>query len=192
MTGPWSRILWKPAPVLQTVPLGKSALDIGCGCGRDAKYLSVRGVDVVAVDRDSQLLSKLDKLRSTMYYYDVIPDKVGTITTIHRTFGADRSADTQFLRSHASDLLLVVRFLRRGVLDLLYHAVLPGGYVAYEHFLVGAEHYGGPRKRSQLLEMGELRTVFSAERGFVVIRDERCLLEDGRPVVRFVAHKPYT
>lgn len=85
--------------------------------------------------------------------------------------------------------MVVVRFLRRGVLELLHEGVAEGGVVLYEHFLRGCESFGGPKKESQMLEMGELGRVFSEERGFVVLSDEEERLADGRPVVRFIAQR---
>jgi hypothetical protein len=84
---------------------------------------------------------------------------------------------------------VVVRFLRRGVLQNLHHAVLPGGFVFYEHFLVGCEQFGGPMKPSQMLQRGELANLFSPTRGFTVFVDEEHTLADGRPMARFLAQR---
>lgn len=113
----------------------------------------------------------------------------GMVSAETRTFGQDGGRDREWLREHAAMVLVVVRFLRRGVLEGLHEGVLRGGFVVYEHFLTGCEEFGGPRKKSQMLEMGELGRVFSAERGFRVIRDDAERLADGRPVARFVARR---
>lgn len=114
----------------------------------------------------------------------------GAVRGITRTFGADLCADAQFLREHASSLLLVVRFLRQGVVQQLPHAVQPGGFVVYEHFLSGCERFAsGPRKPSQMLQRGELAQIFTAEKGFSVWLDEETTLVDGRPMNRFVARR---
>lgn len=193
-TGRSSARLWSPAPIVENaLPLIAShisprvALDIGAGAGRDTAFLVERGFRVTAVDRDPLLLEKCIQLVNR--YSSGLS---GSVHTIVRTFGANFTDDAEFFRSNASSLLVVVRFLRRGVLDLLWHAVAPNGFVLYEHFLDGCQHLGGPVKQSQLLRPGELRTVFSEARGFTVLRDEKAALSDGRPVARFIAKRDRT
>lgn len=195
-----SRALWAPAPILleeidfisRTV-LAKTALDIGAGSGRDSAFLALCGYSVTSVDRDKNLVSKAVRLASRENQFlpnmTCTSESRGTVRGIVRTLGAHLSQDRDWLRSNASQLLVVVRFLRRGVLEMLHEAVDTGGFVIYEHFLRGCEQFSGPKKASQMLEMGELGNVFTEERGFSILRDEKQLLADGRPVVRFVAHR---
>lgn len=200
VSGVQSRPLWQPAPVLSDVlprilsllPV-PTALDVGCGSGRDVAYLAAHGVTVTAVDRDAALVGKAVRLaaRPVLFSSPASPSvpAPAPVTGLVRTLGANLGEDASFFRTHAAGLLLVVRFLRRGVLDLLPHAVLPGGFVIYEHFLRGCELFGGPVKKAQMLQPGELRSVFTEARGFTVCMDGDCRLADGRPVVRFVARR---
>ncbi|PXF40065.1 hypothetical protein BWQ96_10226 [Gracilariopsis chorda] len=193
-SGP-SRALWAPAPiVIEELPrfyanTSRTAIDIGCGSGRDAAFLAGAGFSVTAVDRDTNLINKATQFCMRNQYHPLLPSchLGGKVYPLVRTFGANLSEDRAFLRSHASGVMLVVRFLRRGVLDILHEGVLPGGIIVYEHFLTGCEKFGSPTKQSQMLRRGELREVFGEAHNFTVLRDEECTLDDGRPVVRFVA-----
>lgn len=190
-SGSNSRALWRPAPVLAAelprvltgIGTELTALDIGSGSGRDSAFLAAEGFKVTAVDRDPVLLAKAARFGNREARIG------GRVRTELRTLGAHLSEDRDWLRKRKAGLLLVVRFLRRGVLELLHEGVRDGGFVVYEHFLRGCEKFGGPKKDSQMLEPGELRRVFSEGRGFKVLRDDEEKLSDGRPVVRFVAHR---
>lgn len=198
-SGYMSRPLWEPAPILlhflpqiiEHVPC-RTALDIGSGSGRDSTWLYHHGFKVTAVDRDEKLMNKAVKLAhrtdyANWFHTNPLPQH---FTAVTRTFGVDSTDDINFLKLNASCLVLVVRFLRRGVLEHLWHAVAPGGYIVYEHFLVGCEKFpNGPRKISQMLQPGELKEIFSSGRGFHCICDEQSTLSDGRPIVRFVARR---
>lgn len=194
-----SRPLWEPSPIISEVlpqisshiPQ-RTVLDIGAGSGRNAAWLKSRGFNIIAVDRDSKLIEKLIQLADRTSYQSwflTTSSSSGTVRGITRTMGANLNEDLNFLTENAAGLLVVVRFLRRGVLDLLWRAVLPGGFVIYEHFLKGCEKYGGPKKASQMLEPNELGQVFSASRGFTVLQDIQTHLPDGRPISRFVAKR---
>jgi SAM-dependent methyltransferase len=191
---PLSRALWSPSPTLRallpTVSPGASALDVGCGSGRDAAYLACHGWDVLAVDRDPGLVAKAELLgnRGDQGGFTAAGVRRGRVRGSVRTLGADLREDEAWLRGNAADLLVVVRFLRRGVLELLPCAVKGAGFVVVEHFLTGCEAFGGPMKRSQMLDRGELGRLFGGA-GFVVHVEEEVKLADGRPVVRFLAQR---
>lgn len=188
-TGNASTRLWRPASITENaldsiahlLP-SRTALDIGAGAGRDTAFLAEHGFEVTAVDRDPLLMQNCLQLVSRYS-----SNSSGSVHTIVYTFGKDLTEDIAFLKANAASLLVVVRFLRRSVLDLLWNAVAPGGFVLYEHFLDGCQHLGGPVKPSQMLRSGELRTVFSRARGFTIVKDEEATLSDGRPIARFIA-----
>lgn len=190
-----SRALWSPSPsvvaLLPQVMAGttaRTAIDVGCGSGRDAAFLACHGWDVVAVDRDRDLVEKAAQLGRrawTGFGVDYI-GRCGRVTGTARTLGSNLAEDSKWLSDKSANLLVVVRFLRRGVLELLPHAVAEGGWVIIEHFLTGCEKFGGPMKRSQMLERGELGHLFRPA-GFTVLHEDEVFLADGRPVVRFLA-----
>lgn len=208
-----SRQLWSPSPtVLELVPQVEtflrndgaqpplSLLDVGAGAGRDAAFAAWRGWNVLAIDRCASLVAKCEALGSRIdqdMCFDVGSREAagldsgrqyGTVKGITRTFGTSLSDDAHFLRENAAHLLLVVRFLRRGVLELLPLGVRAKGFVIIEHFLTGCELLGGPMKKSQMLERGELGKLFGSH-GFNVLKEDELTLADGRPVVRFLAQR---
>ena len=64
--------LWDPSPGLPTEPgRGRTALDLGCGTGRDAVFLALNGWRVVALDR---LPDALDRARSLADLHGVALD----------------------------------------------------------------------------------------------------------------------
>lgn len=208
--------LWGPSPTLasllpqvegllfgQGAGLPFSMLDVGAGAGRDSAFAAWRGWNVVGVDRCASLVSKCEALGNRrdqefgpiVEHTDSAPDApphggqpCGRVRGVVRTLGTNLADDAEFLRENAAQLLLVVRFLRRGVLELLPLGVLPLGFVLIEHFLTGCELLGGPMKKSQMLERGELGKLFGRS-GFIVLREEELKLADGRPVVRFLAQR---
>ena len=185
-----SRRLWAPSSLAKYVAqldTPTTVLDVGCGGGRDTAWLAARGWRVHAVDRCEKLLKRAALLSTRLYEDDA--DVRGVVNTEVRTFGADNTQDKSWLRANAAKLVLVVRFLRRPLLQMLGCAVLPGGLLAYEHFLDGCEEFGAPKKKSQMLRHGELASLYAPHSGFDIIRNEVTKLPDGRPVNRFVARK---
>jgi tellurite methyltransferase len=209
--GQTSRALWYPSPtLLESLPrvlailekqgedgLKMDALDIGAGSGRDAAFLALCGWTVTAVDRDSELVDKAVALGNRSDQRHLLVGRIsgndarrGSVNGVARTFGATLAEDKLWLRAHAATLVVVVRFLRRGVLQMLGDAVRDGGFILYEHFLVGCElHKSGPRKQSQMLRGGELARLFGPRTGFDVLLDQVVYLADGRPCNRFLARK---
>jgi tellurite methyltransferase len=60
-SGPAPQLLWEPAPLVRRwasrIPPGRVA-DLGCGAGRDAVYLALHGLAVVAIDRLPDALTR--------------------------------------------------------------------------------------------------------------------------------------
>lgn len=205
---PLSRALWRPSPALvsalpeieavleKTFPCQqRNALDIGAGSGRDAAYLASKRWNVTAVDRDASLIAKAVALgnRSDQHILDTPAGSTarnrGRVQGVVRTFGKSFFEDMNWLQSNAAQLVVVVRFLRRGVLEQIGKGVLPGGFILYEHFLTGCEALGGPVKQSQVLQRGELEKIFGDCNGFKVFSSLETNLDDGRPVIRYLAQR---
>ncbi len=188
--GDKSRRLWSPSALAvhaAQLVTPTSALDVGCGGGRDTAWLAAHGWRVHAVDRCEKLLHRAALLSTRRYDDD--GNVRGVVTTEVRTFGADNADDKAWLHANAAHFVLVVRFLRRPLLEMLGCAVLPGGVLAYEHFLDGCEAFGAPKKKSQMLRHGELANLYSPNSGFDILLNEIANLPDGRPVNRFIARK---
>ena len=162
--------------------VGRQALDIGCGSGRDAAFLASRGWSVVGLDRDVTLLENAKALGQRY------ARKGGKVQVMNITMGSDVGKDRKVLNQCQADLLLVIRFLRRSILPLLPNAVKPGGYVVYEHFCEGCEKFSGPKNPSFILQRTELAQLF-IKSSFTIIKDEVSALADGRPVIQFIAKR---
>ena len=185
--------LWEPCPLLKrelpgiTARLeaafpgaaggGLTALDVGCGAGRDSVYLAAQGYRVTAIDKLAKHLRRVEKFAARNAV------EVETVELDVKQAGA---AEAFGVRS--PHLVVVVRFLHRPLLGVLARALRPGGCLVYEHFKVGAEAFGSPSKPEDLLRPGELRDALPG--WDLAVCDEEGALEDGRPMVRVVAFKP--
>ncbi len=180
-TGKQSRQLWQPNALLPRVideieknVSTRCALDLACGSGRDSLYLALRGWQVTAIDIQYDALQRL-RLSAERYQL--------SIDTLCQNI--ERDAPT--LARDSFDLIVVVRYLHRPLLPLMAQWLKRGGYVVYQQFHADAAAYGKPRSSAHLLRTGELNETF---RGWPTIIDEMGRLDDGRPMVNFVARKP--
>ena len=90
------------------------------------------------------------------------------------------------------DLLVLSRYLHRPLFSLMSKMVRKNGFVLFHQFLEGCEKVGKctPKKPKFILKNGELRSVFSEERGeWKIFHDEIVNLKDGRPLSYFMAMK---
>jgi tellurite methyltransferase len=178
-----SKRLWQPAAIVAEFiqQYGQhrapgNALDLACGVGRDAVFLAMHGWRVSAVDYLPQTLEKLQTFASNQqvtisrYLLDLEQD----------LFALDRIEDT-------FDLIVVVRYLHRPLLQKIKHKINPGGYIVYQTFMQGCESFGKPKNPRYLLQAGELSRVFDP---FRILMDKVEYLEDGRPTNVFIAQRP--
>ncbi|MCO7224575.1 methyltransferase domain-containing protein [Pleionea sp. CnH1-48] len=178
--------LWQPAPFvkhiadefLADVDVSQwQALDLACGSGRDAIYLAQRGLKVYGVDYSA---TAIERCRITAEHLKV---------TVH-TLQADLEKNfvaSQLALPSTFQLVVVCRYLHRPLFEQLKQWVAPGGMIAYQTFMQGAEKIGSPRNPAFLLQPGELAQEFA---DFDILCDEVEYLEDGRPVSNFVARQP--
>jgi SAM-dependent methyltransferase len=124
-------------------------LDVACGAGRHAAYFAERGLRVVAVDREPQ----------------VIPGA---------TFvQADLEAAPWPFAGQRFAAIVVTHYLHRPLFPLLEQGLDAGGVLIYETFMAGNERFGRPSNPAFLLAPGELLTAFAAltpiafEQGYV-------------------------
>ncbi len=118
------------------------ALDLACGKGRHSFWLRDQGWQVTAIDRD---LSHIE----TQHHPDIT------------WMQADLETGQWPLENQKFDLIVVVNYLHRPLFDDLRAPLNPGGTLIYETFMVGNELYGRPRSPDFLLQIDELRDLFS-------------------------------
>jgi len=152
-TGPPTRDhVWQPATVVtravqyRSTLAGRRAVDLACGSGRNAVYLAGCGFDVIAIDARADALERAGDLAAR---HGV------TIRTVQRDLEDPRSLDAL-----SADLVVVVRYLERGLFPALPGILTPGGILAYETFSIDQAGHGHPRQERFLLQRQELRDAF--------------------------------
>ncbi len=141
--------LWEPTAFLSTMlpelPAG-AALDLACGAGRDAIFMSSCGWDVTAVDVLPDALSRAREL-AARYAAALRPI---------RWLELDLEAAAPWFE-RAFDLIIVFRYLHRPLFARLHEWLRPGGSVLCETFtMVHRERYGKPSRATRVLMPGEL------------------------------------
>lgn len=152
-------------------------LDLACGAGRDAVYLSMQGWQVIGVDYSETALQRC-QLTASEYDQHVELKQ------------ADLEKDFDFASLHINHPVIAVvvcRYLHRPLMSKIKSLLAPGGMVAYHTFMQGCEKIGSPRNPNYLLKPNELAETFDE---FIVLQNEVSHLSDGRPVANFVARKP--
>ena len=146
--------LWEPNRFLQSVlPKIKpgTAIDLGCGSGRDAVWMASGGWNVVGIDR---LPEALDLGRSLASKY-LNPEQGQSITW--------QQADlTKEIDLSAADLMTCFYYLNRPLIARIVESLRPGADFLLEAFT--AEHqriYGKPKSDSLVLEPGELAQLIN-------------------------------
>jgi SAM-dependent methyltransferase len=130
---PWV-LRW--APLIERGPV----LDLACGAGRHAILFAERGFEVVALDREDQLLPGAIKfVKADLEDGSPWP------------FAGQRFAG-----------IVVTNYLYRPLLGSLLESLDHGGVLIYETFMLGNERYGKPSNPDFLLRPGELLAAFGA------------------------------
>jgi SAM-dependent methyltransferase len=150
-------------------------LDVAAGDGRNAIYLARRGHPMVAVDISLTGLSK-----------------AAAIARAERL-------DVQFIQADLDDFpiprqrfvgVLNVRFLQRALFEPLKAALLPGGVIICETFLIEQRFIGHPTNPAHLLQHGEMAASFE-DFEILVSEEGRFDTEDGPAfLARLVARRP--
>jgi SAM-dependent methyltransferase len=178
-----SKTLWSPSPLMdelialldfdpKTLKPRPTALDLGCGGGRDAVFLARHGWQVTAIDQEARVLKRAKQLAT----------KSGASVKFKC---CDLKKAGCFPES-LFDLVTVVRYLNRDLFRQIDAAIIPGGYIVYQTFSSGAEAFGSPKNPNFILQVGELAKVFS---DYEIIVDRIDTLQDGRPMASFIAQK---
>ncbi len=122
----------------------RHALDVACGAGRHALLLAARGYRVVALDFARPALVALRARAADVGLHGLI-DVVAADATCWP------------VRAASFDVVVVVDFLERALIPALRGAVVPGGALVMETFMIGQERHGHPRNPAYFLHPGELR-----------------------------------
>ena len=113
-------------------------LDVACGGGRHSRLFADRGIEVVAVDREDQVLPKeIRFLKSDLENGNPWP------------FAGQRFA-----------AIVVTNYLHRPLFPHLLGSLDEGGVLIYETFMLGNEKFGRPSNPEFLLRPGELLQAF--------------------------------
>lgn len=119
------------------IPRG-TVLDVACGEGRHARYLSQLGCDVVGVDRDSRAIDGVRMVTADLEDGSPWP------------FEGQRFAG-----------IVVTNYLHRPLFPVLQSSLAEGGLLIYETFMAGNERYGRPSNPAFLLRPAELLQAFA-------------------------------
>jgi len=122
------------APLIERGPL----LDVACGGGRHARYFLEKGFQVVAVDREPQVLPK------EVHFVRANLEDGSPWPFTGRLFGG----------------IVVANYLHRPLFPHLAASLAEGGVLIYETFMLGNEKYGRPSNAKFLLRPGELLEAF--------------------------------
>lgn len=150
-------------------------LDVAAGSGRHARLFADRGLEVVAVDRDPQVLG--DGIRFV---------KADLEDGSPWPFAGQRFGG-----------IVVTNYLHRPLLPLIVEALAPQGVLIYETFMAGNEKYGRPSNPDFLLRPGELLHAFSSltvvafeqgtlERPKKAVIQRACMILDNRERARIL------
>jgi len=186
VSGNDSKRLWSPASLLmewiehlkaqnfdaKALKPRPTALDLGCGGGRDSVFLAQQGWQVIGIDQEARVLKRAKQLatrsRASVKFKCCDLKKIGCFP------------EKKF------DLVLVMRYLNRALFARIDQAIVPGGTLIYQTFTEGVEAFGSPKNPNFILAHDELRKTFAS---YQIIVDRIDKLEDGRPVASFIAQK---
>ena len=176
--------MWRPAPFLEAVlpqlrpPGGHPgrAADLAAGSGRDAVFLALQGFDVEAWDRAPEALDRAAAL-ARRHGVAIRP----VIANLEWTDPAPALEPGRY------QLITVFRFLHRPLFGAIERALAPGGWLVYESYRAGQEHFGRPKSAKFLFAAGELARAFP---GLTVVRYEEPTPAGGPITAQLLAMKP--
>ena len=129
------------APLVQA----GEVLDLACGAGRHTRLFAARGLQVLALDRNPELLRPLAGEHVATMEHDL--EVEGAVWPFApRRFAA----------------IVVTNYLHRPLFPHLARSLAPGGILIYETFAQGNEVYGKPSNPDFLLAPGELLALAQA------------------------------
>ena len=139
----------KPCEVLSShshlLPTGGAALDLACGRGANALYLSSRGYSTRAWDISAVAIQRLA---------DLAKQRGLPLTAQQRDVTADPPEPSSF------DIIVVSRFLDRALAPAICAALREQGLLFYQTFVHEKVSDTGPRNPAYRLQANELLDLF--------------------------------
>ena len=111
-------------------------LDVASGPGRHAVFFAERGLEVIAVDREPQMIPGV------------------------RFIQADLEGGPWPLAGQRFAAIVVTNYLHRPLFPVLEDSLAEDGILLYETFMTGNEKFGRPSNPAFLLKPGELLQAF--------------------------------
>jgi tellurite methyltransferase len=150
-------------------------LDVAAGSGRNALFLARRGHIVEALDiaHAGLRLARAAARAEGLAVFAVQAD-LRTYPLPRNRYGA----------------AVNIRYLQRSLFAPLRRAVIPGGLIVFETFLVDQQRLDGPHHPGYLLQRGELKSAFP---DCEILRYEEGLVECGAQpayLARLLARRP--
>lgn len=165
-----SKFLAQSLELVTARVVGRRALDLACGEGRNALFLAQHGFEVTAVDI-AELGLERGKKRA---------EQLGVSVEFVQ-------ADLERWRPEgAFDLILNFNFLMRPLIPWMVESLMPGGMVVMETIL-DAPGLQGEHRKDYLLQPGELERLFAVPEGKILLVEEDVTLET--PVARVIFQK---
>lgn len=157
------------------LPPSGRALDVAAGEGRNAVFLALHGFEVDAVDISRAGLEKAQ----------LLADEAGVSI---RTIVADLT--DYDIKQQEYDVVVVINYLQRDLMDDLKAALKPGGIIIYQTYTTAQLDIPGahPMRRDFLLEPGELRASFEE----FTILEYRETATEHNALAGLIARKPST
>jgi SAM-dependent methyltransferase len=163
--------------ILATRKLGP-VLDLACGSGRHALALAEHPLRIVALDRNHESLSVLEKAARQL------PGSIEICEADLETGTPPRLEAAPF------GAVLVFRYLYRPLMPWITQLLAPGGLLLYETFTVAQRNLGwGPQRDAFLLEPGELPGLFP-DLEILVYEEGRTLDQPPAETARLLARRP--
>jgi len=125
---------------------GKPVLDLACGAGRNGLYLHQQQITTIFADKNPTALTSIAAAPGVR---------------AEQCWQVDFENGQQQLQPNRYQGILVFRYLHRPLIDDIKQAVCSGGIVIYETFTVDNRQFGRPNRDAFLLQLGELKEMFS-------------------------------
>ena len=136
-------------PIMSKKP-GSTALDLGCGAGRNALYLARSGFSVDGVDISQVALQKAeDSARQHGLFVNWICADL------------ESGIGVEHVPTRLYDLIVVVRYVNLPVLAAMSDRLTANGYLLVEEHLETSQEVVGPRNPAYRLQKNQLRDSVS-------------------------------